>query len=429
MHRHADLSYNGYGDVYGDVLISGNYHYEVDYCEKGKAHLKKSDFDAAIKCFNFAIMEDSNKGDPHYHRGISYYRKYKAEHAANPELINFAIADIIKAIQLSPKPLAVANANLAIFYHARALLKLQGKLQEEALVDLNEAIKHNPCHLNSLLSRAAIYAACNDYQNALTDYLQILSQKKIYQTSKTFMEVCNHLSALCQKHACFCRVIVELSLIIDDKPNNADLYFLRSRILLEYSQSGLDIDAQDLLSRSLLDCDKSIKIDTTHILAILLRGVIFEVSGKPEQAIHEYFKASKMTELGSDNLQMVNEMIIKFFLSFKKLEDLKLISKDDFIEVVSKFPVDYANHFFRKAVDKYTRLGKFARITFLSNVSIFGLKVNYPSDDKNNESIVKMLAWLKEHDSYFVSLYDSSDDEKTQCFNNDDGEHNHGFDL
>ena len=81
----------------------------VAYDERGKAYLKKGDYDRAIADFNTLIQIDANRADTYHHRGAAYGQKGD---------LNRAIADFDKAIELDPR-LKGAHYNRGLAYELK----------------------------------------------------------------------------------------------------------------------------------------------------------------------------------------------------------------------------------------------------------------------------------------------------------------------
>src|SRR5438128_6164876 len=91
-----------------------------------------------------------------------------AAQAAKDQDWNKAIDGFRKAAEMDRKYVA----NLAIAYQQRAFTYANDQRFQDALNDLNEAIKIKPGEAHTYEQRAAIYMRINDYDKALADYAE-----------------------------------------------------------------------------------------------------------------------------------------------------------------------------------------------------------------------------------------------------------------
>jgi tetratricopeptide (TPR) repeat protein len=166
----------------------------------GHAYKSKSDYIAALKCYNQVIelIPDHNLG--YYHRGILRKDFNKLDEAIvdfnliinrNPENPEYyylrgecfliqqdyeaTINDSSEAIRL-----AASESRQFLFYFSRGNAYFFSGKYEKAILDFTKTIELNPEDTQALLNRGNCYMAIKDLDNALMDYNEALQIRPDY---------------------------------------------------------------------------------------------------------------------------------------------------------------------------------------------------------------------------------------------------------
>ena len=127
------------------------------YYNRGAAHWRKGDFDAAIADENDAIKIDPKFADAYVRRGASYAAKGDMDRA---------IADYNEAIRLDPK-LAKAYGHRGYAYSVKGDM-------DRAIADYNEAIRLDPKLANAYRIRGYAYRGKGDMDRAIADFTEAI---------------------------------------------------------------------------------------------------------------------------------------------------------------------------------------------------------------------------------------------------------------
>jgi tetratricopeptide (TPR) repeat protein len=128
----------------------------VAYYNRGAAHWRQRDSDAAIADEDKAIEIDPNLADAYMRRGVAYWDKGDADRA---------IADASKAIEIDPENVK-AYSNRAL---ARAIKKKDKDL-EGAIADTTRAIEINPDFAAAYIVRGIVHQMQHEPGSAYADF-------------------------------------------------------------------------------------------------------------------------------------------------------------------------------------------------------------------------------------------------------------------
>ena len=170
------------------------------------------------------VKEKQTPAVDYLSRGKSYLKNGRVDEA---------IVDLNNAVRLTPEN--------AVAYFARGnAYYLKGQLNQ-AVSDYDKAIELNPKYTNAYFSRGYYYQAAGEHGKAISDY----------------------------------------SRAIDIRPNNA----------LAYNYRGNAYFAQEQLQKAFDDYSRAIELDAGYIDAYINRGNYYQATGEYKKAVSEYDKA------------------------------------------------------------------------------------------------------------------------------------------
>ena len=136
----------------GMVAVGLSLNSATGYLNRGRVHMEKGDYDAAIGDYNAALRLNPNDATAYHSRGTAYLatRHYDA-----------ALRDYNAALRLNPNDAT---------YDLRGATYLAKGHYDAALRDFNMALSLNPNNPNAYANRGRVYSEKGDYGAALRDY-------------------------------------------------------------------------------------------------------------------------------------------------------------------------------------------------------------------------------------------------------------------
>jgi len=171
-----------------------------DLVTQGQAHLKKHEWDAALDCFERAIIRNDKNPEALYGRGrVRYEFAQPTEKTLmlNQTLLEQAIADFTAAVELDPQ-LQKAFARRG---EARLLRGLAQSLDtskaedsrkdlDDALVDLNRALELDPRDPWALIARGRVHQRFGEFSDALSDFEAALNLNSSLTEARKYRDAC-----------------------------------------------------------------------------------------------------------------------------------------------------------------------------------------------------------------------------------------------
>lgn len=153
----CQAKYNLYNDSIDSFskIIDADCSDKCVYEERGKAYLKNEMFEKALKDFEVVAGIDENYSEIYYCRGMSKI------YMGNDHMIEEALKDFFKAIELGSRHVAIYNGISCAY--------LQAKKYEKALIYSNICLN---THLNTeefLVQRSLIYLELEEYKKSIED--------------------------------------------------------------------------------------------------------------------------------------------------------------------------------------------------------------------------------------------------------------------
>ena len=167
---------------------------------QGQAHLKKREWDAALDCFEHALIKDEDNSEAYYGRG-RVRLEFSQPNARNPQLnepmLDQAIADFTKTIEMD-KQSQKALARRGEARMRRGVFAIIDQSREDearkdldaALVDLNAALELNPRDPLSLLNRGRVHQAFKEYSDAIADYEAAINLSSSMTEARKYRDEC-----------------------------------------------------------------------------------------------------------------------------------------------------------------------------------------------------------------------------------------------
>lgn len=166
----------------------------IEYCNRANEHLRREDYEAAVRGYEEALAHDPDYTAAYYNRGVAYHRM---------GALDSAIADFTHVIELDPGQLqahrqrgltyarkgdheqAIQNYDAALatikasdessaamvgaLYYDRATAHRYLKAYEQAIADYTEVLEHAPNHIGAYINRGLAHSASGNQPEALRD--------------------------------------------------------------------------------------------------------------------------------------------------------------------------------------------------------------------------------------------------------------------
>jgi tetratricopeptide (TPR) repeat protein/predicted Ser/Thr protein kinase len=315
--------------------IRANHKWVPAYNNRGTLYKDMGEADRAIADLNEAIRLDPKMADAYNNRGLAYNIKAKRERSELggtdgekefEELMDQAIADYNKAIDLNPKDVkaynnrgnayqdrkelnrAIADFNEAIrlapttaapyVNRGNAYVKMVERAERErspddfgkrnpaewrelidrAIADFNEALRLEPLLSAAYYNRANAYYKSGKWDKAVADYAQVIS---LYPNDA---EAYYYRGLACEKSGDSDRAIADYNEAIRLNPKYADAY--NSRGLVYYNRGELD--------EAIADYSRAIELTPKSAMCYANRGEVYANTSELDKAISDCNEAVKL---------------------------------------------------------------------------------------------------------------------------------------
>ncbi|WP_375470928.1 tetratricopeptide repeat protein [uncultured Nostoc sp.] len=329
-----------------EQAIEINPDYDKVWLSKYSTLNELQKYPEALVAIDKAIEYNSSDVDLYLQRGIAL-RNLKRY----PE----ALAAVTKAIEMKP---------LFFFYYFRAVIRHDLKDYQGELADLNQAIKLQPAHTNSYLSRANVYFQLKNYQAALADLNQAIKLQPDGAVNYklrgiVYSELKNYQAALADLNQAiklqtddasnyisrgdvyfhlknYQAALADLNQAIKLQPDDAYAYFLRGNVHVHLKN----------YQAALADLNQAIKLQPDDAINYSSRGNVYSQLKDYQAALADFNQAIKLQP--DDALYYLVRSVAYF-----KLKDYQGALAD--LNQVIKLQPDNANAYFVRG-DVYVQL-------------------------------------------------------------------------
>jgi tetratricopeptide (TPR) repeat protein len=223
------------------------------YTQYAQAKLKQ---DIDLKAYN------SDLGTVYNNRGIVYNEKGDYDQA---------IADLNQALKLKP--------DYAEAYNNRAIIYAQKGNYDQAIADISQALKLKPDNADAYNNRGIVYDKKGDYDQAIADLTQALKLKP-EDNAEAYS---NRANAYVNKGN-YDQAIADCTQALKLKPNLAEAYAIRGSAYAKKS----DYD------QAITDLNQAINLKPKLAQAYSTRGLVYSIKGNYDQAIADCTQALKL---------------------------------------------------------------------------------------------------------------------------------------
>jgi len=240
------------------------------YKARANVHSTLGEFDKSIEDYNKAIelnSDDIFESELYFGRGLTY--RFLGEKKLAKE-------DYEKAKKLNP---ANVKSYERMWNTATSFVKKAAEVKAE-----KEAEKE--------AKKKAEKKAEKEAEKLAKEYKEYYEKEKKLNPSiiKTFIEYQNAASSSLKDGEIF----VELTKIIQEDPNNAELYYNRGKAYYDKGKNKKaqkDNNLEELYNKAIEDYNKAIELNPEYYLAYKARGNAKDLLGDPHKAIKDYEKA------------------------------------------------------------------------------------------------------------------------------------------
>ena len=264
---------------------------------------------------------------------------------------NKAIEAYSHAIELNPNNVA---------YNNRGAAYLKKGAYDQAIKDLNKAIKLNPNDAFAYNNRGTAYFGKGEFDRAIKDY-----NKAIELNLNDAGAYCNRGAAYLKKGT-YDRAIEDLNKAIKLNPNDVKTYNIRGtayhikgtydraikdynkvielnpEFALSYHKRGFAYFLKGTYDRAIKDLNKAIKLDPDYVEAYNICGATYLVKGEPNRAIENYNKAIELNPEYAEAYYNRGEA----WLRLRKWDKAKTDLTDALnrgVDIIAAFRKDYKN--------------------------------------------------------------------------------------
>jgi tetratricopeptide (TPR) repeat protein len=241
---------------------------------------QQQDYRGAIEAYEKAIAADPNQTESYFYLGNSYdnmYRPTRKGEPANDALIENAVANYKKAIELEQRP---ELRKLALQYLANAYGadKLNDPAQSEPVVQ--QLIEMDPKDPVNYFALARIYEDSGDYERAE----QTLVQARDARPEEP--AVYTNLAAYYQRQGNFEGAIQALQARAEREPNNPEAFYTIATYYWEKAYRDFSIsDAEKIkyTQAGLEAIDKSLGLNESYMEALVYKNLLLRVQANLER--------------------------------------------------------------------------------------------------------------------------------------------------
>ncbi|MBI4886617.1 MAG: tetratricopeptide repeat protein [Acidobacteria bacterium] len=241
---------------------------------------QQQDYRGAARKYEEAIAADSTQTEAYFYLGNSYdnmYRPTRRGEAANDALLDNAVANYRKAVELEQRPdlKKLALQYLASAYGAE---KLNDPAQSEPVVQ--QLIDMDPSDPINYFALARIYEDSGDYERAEQTLVKAREAKPTEPTVYTT------LAAFYNRQGNFDGAIEALQARAEREPNNPEAFYTIATYYWEkaYRDFSLsDAAKMKFVQSGLTSIDKAITLNNQYMEALVYKNLLLRVQANLEK--------------------------------------------------------------------------------------------------------------------------------------------------
>ena len=241
---------------------------------------QQQDYRGAIEAYEKAIAADPTQTESYFYLGNSYdnmYRPTRRGEAANDALIDNAVANYKKAVELEQRP---ELRKLALQYLANAYGadKLNDPAQSEPVVQ--QLIEMDPSDPVNYFALARIYEDSGDYERAE----QALVQAR--EARPTEPAVYTNLAAYYNRQGNFEGAIEALNARAEREPTNPEAFYTIATYYWEKAYRDFSLsDAEKIkfTQMGIAAIDKSLMLNESYMEALVYKNLLLRVQASLER--------------------------------------------------------------------------------------------------------------------------------------------------
>ena len=241
---------------------------------------QQQDYRGAIEAYEKAIAADPTQTESYFYLGNSYdnmYRPTRRGEAANDALIENAVSNYKKAVELEQRP---ELKKLALQYLANAYGadKLNDPAQSEPVVE--QLIQMDPSDPVNYFALARIYEDSGDYERAE----QTLVQAR--EARPTEPAVYTNLAAYYNRQGNFEGAIEALQARAEREPNNPEAFYTIATYYWEKAYRDFSISDAEKIKHTqagLTAIDKSLMLNDSYMEALVYKNLLLRVQANLER--------------------------------------------------------------------------------------------------------------------------------------------------
>ncbi len=288
-------------------------------------------WDSAINSFNNALEQQKQdlvlKGVISFYRGNAY--AYKQNYIQSIADFTQCIGSYTQYAQAKLKKdidLKAYNSDLGTVYNNRGIVYNEKGDYEQAIADLNQALKLKPDYAEAYNNRGNVYAQNGNYDQAIADITQALKLKP------DSAEAYNNRGAAYNGRGFayntkddYDRAITDLTQAIKLKPDSAEAYSNRGNVYVNkgnydqaiadstqalkfkpdlaeaYAIRGSAYAKKSDYDQAIADLNQALKLKSDLADAYSSRGSVYSIKGDYYQAIRDLTQALKLNKKNADD--------------------------------------------------------------------------------------------------------------------------------
>jgi tetratricopeptide (TPR) repeat protein len=241
---------------------------------------QQQDYRGAIGKYEEAIAADATQTEAYFYLGNSYdnlYRPTRRGEATNDELINNAVANYKKAVELEQRP---ELKKLALQYLANAYGadKLNDPAQSEPVVQ--QLIDLDPADPLNYFALARIYEDSGDYERAEQTLVKARDSRPTEPTVYTT------LAAFYNRQGNFDGAIQALQSRAEREPNNPEAFYTIATYYWEKAYRDFSLSDPEKVKHvqsGLTAIDKAISLNNQYMEALVYKNLLLRVQANLEK--------------------------------------------------------------------------------------------------------------------------------------------------
>lgn len=241
---------------------------------------QQQDYRGAIEAYEKAIAADPTQTESYFYLGNSYdnmYRPTRRGEAANDALIEGAVVNYKKAVEMEQRP---ELKKLALQYLANAYGadKLNDPAQSEPVVQ--QLIEMDPSDPVNYFALARIYEDSGDYERAEQTLV------KAREARPTEPSVYTTLAAYYNRQGNFEGAIEALNARAEREPNNPEAFYTIATYYWEKAYRDFSLsDAEKIkyTQMGITSIDKSLMLNNSYMEALVYKNLLLRVQANLER--------------------------------------------------------------------------------------------------------------------------------------------------